>query len=85
MSDKLQIGDVVDGTHGKMKLIADFLPSPAALAIADEPTTEKITIILDKETVAFFKEKARELDAPYQRMIRELLRSYAALQNSNVA
>ena len=38
-----------------------------------ELVPEKIAIALSKETVTFFREKAEELDAPYQRMIRNLL------------
>ncbi len=78
MNEKLQIGDIVEGTHGKMELIADFLPSPAAFAYA-EPETEKITIILDKETVEFFRSQAAVHRVSYQRMIRELLKGYVGL------
>ena len=85
MSNKLQVGDVVEGTHGPMRLIADFLPPPEALVIAEEPTTEKITIVLDRETVDFFRQKSQELGASYQRMIRELLKSYASLQSDRTA
>ena len=55
----------------------DFLPPPEAL-VQKEPATEKITIALSKDTLTFFREKARELDAPYQRMIRNLLDAYVA-------
>ena len=38
-----------------------------------ELAPEKIAIALSKETVTFFRGKTEELDAPYQRMIRNLL------------
>lgn len=83
MNNKMQIGDVVDGTHGKMELIADFLPPPAAFAYV-EPETEKITIVLDKETVEFFRSQAANHKVSYQRMIRELLKGYTALHEQQV-
>ena len=55
----------------------DFLPSPEELVLR-EPESEKITIFLDKETVIFFRDKAQELNASYQKMIRNLLREYVA-------
>jgi predicted DNA binding CopG/RHH family protein len=84
MNKKLEIGDVVEGTHGKMRLIADFLPSPAAFAYT-EPETEKITIVLDKGTVEFFREQAANFSVSYQRMIRELLKGYVELQEKELA
>jgi len=84
MNSNLKIGDVFEGTHGPVRVVADFLPPPSVLASYKEDETEKITIILDKETVDFFRAKAIEFNAPYQRMIRELLKSYAALQNEKL-
>ncbi len=84
MNDGLKIGDIVEGTHGKARVVADFLPSPAAFAYA-EPETEKITIVLDKETVAFFKSQASNFSVSYQRMIRELLKGYVELYQKEPA
>ena len=69
------------GSIADVAPILDFLPSPAELAGRDIET-EKITIFLDKQTVDFFRHKAKELDASYQRMIRELLRDYAELHQN---
>jgi hypothetical protein len=66
-----------DITH--VKPLIDFLPSPAELAGREEDS-EKITIFLDRQTVNFFRAQAKEFDASYQRMIRELLKDYVELQ-----
>jgi len=64
---------------GKLKVVKDFLPSPEDLFPADE--LAKITIALDQETIQFFKKKADKLGLKYQRMIREVLKSYAQRYN----
>ncbi len=79
MNKKLKIGDIVMGTHGKMELIEDFFPRPEELIFKGSPQ-EKITITLDKETLDFFRAKATELKAPYQRMIRNLLQQYVKMR-----
>lgn len=79
MNKKIKIGDIVMGTHGKMERVADFLPRPEELILKGSPQ-EKITITLDKETLDFFRAKAAELKAPYQRMIRNLLQEYVKMQ-----
>lgn len=59
-----------------LKVITDFLPSPEALVLR-KPESERVTLVLDKATVDFFRRKADELDGSYQRMIRTLLHAYA--------
>ncbi len=71
--------EIVEGTFGRMKEVADFLPSPEQLVLKEEKTV-KITLALDKTTLDFFKSKAEELGAPYQRMIRNLLNEYVTRQ-----
>jgi hypothetical protein len=61
---------------GKMTRVNDFLPSPEELVIPEE--TVKITILLKKSSVDFFKRKAQEYHTKYQKMIRELVDKYAA-------
>jgi predicted DNA binding CopG/RHH family protein len=63
---------------GKVKVVSDFLPSPAELVLKDE--TVKVTISLSKTSVEFFKKEARKYNTQYQRMIRRLLDEYAAHQ-----
>lgn len=65
-----------------IEIVTDFLPRPEEL-IFKEAETEKITIQLDKATVDFFRHKAQELGASYQRMIRNLLNEYVASQRRN--
>ena len=67
-----------DESMGDVEVVADFLPSPAELAFRGE--TVKVTLVLSKSSVAFFKSEASKRQAPYQRMIRGLLDSYVQAQ-----
>ncbi|MCP4579276.1 MAG: CopG family transcriptional regulator [Deltaproteobacteria bacterium] len=67
-----------DEPMGKVKVVADFLPSPQELALKDE--TVKVTIALSKTSVDFFKNEAKKYNTQYQKMIRRLLDEYAAHQ-----
>ena len=62
-------------TIGKVTIIKDFLPSPKELANAE--IRVKITIELDESTILFFKKEAGTHNTTYQRMMREILNSYA--------
>ncbi|NTV47979.1 MAG: BrnA antitoxin family protein [Chlorobiales bacterium] len=70
----------MDEPMGKVKVIEDFLPLPEELAFKEE--TVKVTISLSKSSVAYFKEVADSLGAPYQKMIRRLLDEYVARQKA---
>ena len=59
--------------------VENFLPSPEELVFKGSPQ-EKITITIDSETLEFFRAKAKQLKAPYQRMIRNLLQEYVKMQ-----
>jgi len=59
---------------GEVKVIADFLPSPAELAFNEEGI--KVTLALSKKSVEFFKTEAAKNHTQYQRMIRRLLDAY---------
>ena len=50
------------------------LPTPEQLAPREE--TVKVTLALEKESVAFFKKQAKKQKVPYQRMIKNLLSWY---------
>nr|WP_240744833.1 CopG family transcriptional regulator [Desulforhopalus sp. IMCC35007] len=67
-----------DEPMGRVKVIADFLPSPEELALKDE--TIKVTISLSKTSVDFFKKEAKKYNTQYQKMIRRLLDEYASHQ-----
>jgi len=56
---------------GKVRVIPDFLPSPADLALREEGV--KVTLSLSKKSVDFFKSEASKHQTQYQRMIRRLL------------
>ena len=64
---------------GKVRVVADFLPSPEELVLKDE--TVKVTISLSKASVDFFKEEARKHHTQYQKMIRRLLDEYTTHQS----
>ena len=59
---------------GNPQVVRDFLPSPEELAFREEDV--KITIVLSKKSVDFFKAEAAKSDSQYQRMIRSLLDAY---------
>jgi predicted DNA binding CopG/RHH family protein len=63
-----------DEPLGDVKVIPDFLPSPAELAFNEEGV--KITLALSKKSVEFFKSEATKNHTQYQRMIRRLLDAY---------
>jgi len=63
-----------------VKVIADFLPSPAELAFNEEGV--KVTLALSKKSVEFFKSEAAKNNTQYQRMIRRLLDAYVETHSS---
>jgi predicted DNA binding CopG/RHH family protein len=58
----------------ELKVIPDFLPAPEELVFQDD--TVKITIILSRSSVEFFKREAKKHHTQYQKMIRRLLDVY---------
>jgi len=64
-----------DGPIGKVKIVADFLPSPDELVLKDE--TVKVTLLINRSSVDFFKKEAKKRHSQYQKMIRALLDQYA--------
>ena len=78
--DPFALGDI-DET--KLKLVSkDFLPRPEQLIFKGEATV-KVSMVLDKESVDFFKAEAKRLHVPYQRMIRNLLHEYTQRMKEN--
>jgi hypothetical protein len=57
-----------DEPMGELSAVKDFLPTPEQLILKEE--SAKITISLNKSSVAFFKKKAKEHHTSYQKMIR---------------
>lgn len=70
-----------DEPIGKVKVVPDFLPKPDELVAKEE--TIKVTLLLTKESVDFFKQEALAQHTQYQKMIRALVDMYA--QNYNKA
>jgi predicted DNA binding CopG/RHH family protein len=64
-----------DEPFGELKVMKDFLPTPAQLILKDENV--KITIALKKSSIEFFKNEAKKHNTSYQKMIRQLLDWYA--------
>ena len=60
-----------------LEVVPDFLPPPEAL-VRKQSEGMKVTLVLDRHTVEFFKREADRQGASYQRMIRRLLEIYAA-------
>jgi hypothetical protein len=64
-----------DKPIGKLKIVADFLPSPDKLLPREGMV--KITLSVDATTVQFFKAVAKRSKTKYQKMMREVLKLYA--------
>ena len=79
LSRKIQY---TDEPIGDVTVMADFLPSPKELALKSKNT--KVTISLSVESVAYFKEAAKENHTQYQKMIRQLLDEYVSHQKSTL-
>ena len=65
----------IEQSLDKAIVISDFLPSPAELVRKTEK--EKITIAIDKQSLASFKRYAKAHDTKYQTMINRVVSSYA--------
>ena len=76
MSTKIKY---TDEPLGEIKIVPEFLPSPAELAFREESV--KVTISLSKKSIEFFKAEASKHHTQYQRMIRQLLDTYADAQS----
>ena len=59
---------------GKLTRIKDVLPAPDQLVVPEE--TIKVTLLLSKSSVQFFKRQAAQHRTKYQRMLRELVDRY---------
>lgn len=59
----------------KAEVVADFLPPPEQLVVREDGV--KVTILLSRRSVDFFKTAAEQNHTSYQRMIRRLLDTYA--------
>lgn len=71
-----------DEPLGKLRLVKDFLPPPEELAFREEGV--KVTMVLSKSSVDFFKRAAEKYHAPYQQMIRKLIDVYTTRHSSSM-
>jgi predicted DNA binding CopG/RHH family protein len=60
---------------GKVKVVKDFLPSPNELVLKEDAI--RVTLMLSKKSINYFKQEAEKQHAHYQSMIRALLDKYA--------
>lgn len=60
----------------EFKIVSDFLPPPEKLSLKEENI--KVTIILSKSSLEFFKKWAERQQGHYQSMIRKVLDHYVA-------
>lgn len=59
-------------------VVSDFLPKPESLVLKEKKT--RVTLTLTKKSLDFFKIAAKEHNASYQAMIRQLIDFYVANQ-----
>ena len=69
-SGKVKYTDDKGEMAGDLVRIKDFLPSP------NEPV-ESVTVTLHGDVLAFFRREASRRNTSYQRIVRDLVRSYA--------
>lgn len=60
---------------GKLTRVTDVLPPPDQLVFPED--TVKVTLLLSKASIKFFKRQAARHRTKYQRMIRRLVDEYA--------
>ena len=65
----------IEAALDQAERVIDFLPAPDQLVPKIEK--QKVTIMLNRESVDFFKRTARKNGVKYQTMINNLLDSYA--------
>lgn len=65
----------IDEPMGEPRIVRDFLPPPSRLAFKEDNV--KVTILLSRASVNFFRRQAKIHGTSYQRMIRRLIDLYA--------
>ncbi|MCW7460397.1 CopG family transcriptional regulator [Leptospira bandrabouensis] len=56
-------------------VMEDFLPPPDKLIVKED--NSKVTILLSKKSISFFKDQSKKSGVPYQSMIKKVLDLYA--------
>jgi predicted DNA binding CopG/RHH family protein len=86
MKRKIRYTDAPKGIQEEMDRSVDVtewfrenFPQFRPEALAANPPKVKVTLTLGVDSVKYFKAQAKKLKVPYQRMIRNLLERYAAM------
>ncbi|MCW7494819.1 CopG family transcriptional regulator [Leptospira sp. 2 VSF19] len=66
--------DVMKAINSSL-VINDFLPPPDKLITKED--NSKVTILLSKKSISFFKAQSKKSGVPYQSMIKKVLDLYA--------
>lgn len=66
--------DIARAIHSSL-VVNDFLPPPDQLITKED--NSKVTILLSKKSISFFKEQSKKTGVPYQSMIKKVLDLYA--------
>jgi len=74
MKQKTNKNEIAMGTFGLMRRVENFLPKPEELVL--KKPTQMISLLLDTESIKFFKREAERLNTSYQGMIRMLIQKY---------
>lgn len=64
----------------KARVIKDFLPAPETLVLREQK--KRVTLTLSESSINYFKQVARQHNASYQGMIRQLLDYYVTSQKN---
>jgi len=70
----------VEAALNRSKSIVDFLPAPEDLVFKTEK--EKVTMMINKQSLDFFRAEAKKHGVPYQTMINNLIESYTKRMSS---
>lgn len=84
MNNPTNSTNVGSGTFGQMESVDDFLPKPEDLVYKSKDLT-KVTLLLNKSDVAFFKQEAKRLGGNYQTMIRNLISHYTYSKSTKIS
>ncbi|WP_084695326.1 CopG family transcriptional regulator [Leptospira broomii] len=77
MKKKIKYTDAPSSISSSIKssvVVEDFLPPPNKLILKEE--NSKVTIILSKKSISFFKDQSKKSGIPYQTMIKKVLDLY---------
>ena len=80
MNKKTKKHTTIEGTWGKMEEVTDFLPPADQLVLKKPSEMVDVTLSLHKDTIDFFKKRAKGLDASYRFMMSSFISQYVQEQ-----